>query len=65
MLDDEFVITYVNDHVLNFEKKTSEDVVGKSVDKAGLLLLSVPDIDSVLRECTQGKDILKEIEVEQ
>ena len=30
---------------------------------AGLLILSVPDIDSILRECTQGKDILKEIEV--
>ena len=63
VLDDEFVVTYVNEHVLNFEKKTSEDVIGKSVDSAGLLILSVPDIDSILRECTQGKDILKEIEV--
>ena len=63
VLDDEFVVTYVNEHVLNFEKKTSEDVVGKSVESAGLLLLSVPDIDSILKECTQGKDILKEIEV--
>ena len=63
VLDDDFVITYVNDHVLNFEKKTYEDVAGKSVDKAGLLLLSLPDVDSILRECTQGKDILKEIEV--
>jgi PAS domain S-box-containing protein len=64
VLDDEFVVTYVNEHVLNFEKKTSEDVIGKSVDKAGLLLLSLPDIDSILRECTQGKDILKEIDVD-
>ena len=63
VLDDEFIVTYVNEHVLNFEKKTSEDVIGKSVDKAGLLLLSLPDIDSILKECTQGKDILKEIEV--
>jgi PAS domain S-box-containing protein len=64
VLDDEFVVTYVNDHVLNFEKKTSEDVIGKSVDDAGLLLLSLPDTESVLKECTQGKDILKEIEVD-
>jgi PAS domain-containing protein len=52
VLDDEFVITYVNDHVLNFEKKSSEDVIGRSVDKAQLLLLNLPDIDSILRECT-------------
>ena len=63
VLDDEFVVTYVNEHVLNFEKKTSEDVIGKSVESAGLLILSVPDIDSILTECTHGKDILKEIEV--
>ena len=63
VLDDEFIITYVNDHVLNFEKKASEDVIGKSVDKAGLKLLSLPDSDIILKECTQGKDILKEIEV--
>jgi PAS domain S-box-containing protein len=63
VLDDDYIITYVNDHVLNFEHKTSEEVIGKSVDRAGLLLLSLPDSDSILRECTQGKDILKEIEV--
>jgi len=63
VLDDEYIVTYVNDHVLNFEKKTSEDVVGKSVDRSGFTLLSIPDIDSVLKECTLGKDILKEIEV--
>jgi len=63
VLDDEFVVTYVNENVLNFEKKTSEDFVAKSVDSACFLLLSLPDIDSILKECTQGKDILKEIEV--
>jgi len=63
VLDDEFVITYVNEHVLNFENKTAENSVGKSVDSAGFLLLSDPDIDNILTECTQGKDILKEIEV--
>jgi PAS domain S-box-containing protein len=63
VLDGDFVVTYVNENVLNFEKKTSEDIVGKSVDSAGFLLLSIHDIDRILKECTQGKDILKEIEV--
>ncbi len=64
VLDDEFVVTYVNEKVLNFENKTSEDIVGRSVDTAGFSLLSIPDIDTILKECTQGKDIFKEIEVE-
>jgi PAS domain S-box-containing protein len=63
VFDDEFNVTYVNENVLNFEKKTSEDIVGKSIDSAGFLLLSFPDIVSTLKECTQGKDILKDIEV--
>jgi PAS domain S-box-containing protein len=63
VLDEDFVFTYVNEKVLNFEKKTSEDIIGKSVDSAGFLLLSVPDIGSVLEECTHGNDIFKEIEV--
>jgi len=63
VLDDEFVVTYVNDIVLNFEKKTSEDIIGKSIETAGFLLLSDPALESILRECTQGKDILREIEV--
>jgi PAS domain S-box-containing protein len=64
VLDEEFAVTYVNDHVLNFEKKTSENVVGKYVENAGFRLLSLPDIDTILKECTHGKDILKEIEVD-
>ncbi len=63
VLDDDFVIQYVNERVLDFEKKSSEDIVGKPVERAGLLLLSLPDINRTLQECTQGKDILKEIEV--
>ena len=63
VLDDDFVIQYVNERVLDFEKKSSEDIVGKPVGQAGLLLLSLPDINRTLQECTQGKDILKEIEV--
>ncbi len=63
VLDDDFVIQYINERVLDFEKKSSEDIVGKPVGQAGLLLLSLPDINRTLQECTQGKDILKEIEV--
>ena len=63
VFDDEFNVTYVNENVLNFEQKTSEDIVGRSIDNAGFLLLSIHDIHSILKECTQGKDILKEIEV--
>jgi PAS domain S-box-containing protein len=64
VLDEDLVVTYVNEHVLNFERKTTEDVIGKSISSARFLLLSFPDIDSIIRECTQGKDTLKEIEVD-
>jgi len=64
VLDEDFVITYVNESVLNFEKKTSEDVTGKTIESADFLLLANPEIESILTECTQGKDILKEIEVD-
>jgi len=63
VLDEDLVIHYVNERVLKIEKKSSEDIVGKPVGTAGLLLLSLPDINSILQECNQGKDVLKEIEV--
>lgn len=63
VLDENSVVTYVNEKVLNFEKKISEDIVGKPVDEIGFVLLGVPDIALVLQECTQGKDVHKEIEV--
>src|SRR5665647_2933149 len=63
VLDDEFVVSYINEKVLHFENKASEEIVGKSVDSAGLKLLVIPEIDSILKECTQGKDIFREIEV--
>ena len=63
VLDDEFVVSYVNEKVLHFENRASEEIVGRSVDSAGLKLLLIPEIDSILKECTQGKDIFKEIEV--
>ena len=46
------------------KKRHPKTCVGKSISSAGFLLLSDPDIDSILKECTQGKDILKEIEVD-
>jgi PAS domain S-box-containing protein len=63
VLDEDFVIQYVNERVLDFEEKSTDDIVGKPVAQAGLLLLSLPDINTTLLECTHGKDILKEIEV--
>jgi PAS domain S-box len=64
VLDDEFVVTYVNEKVLTFENKASEDIVGRSFESSGFKLLSIPDMDKILQECTQGKDIVKEIEIE-
>ena len=54
VLDDEFVVSYVNEKVLQFENKTSEEIVGRSVDSAGLKILSIPDINGILKECTAG-----------
>jgi len=63
VLDEDFVIQYVNERVLDFEKKSLDDIVGKPIGQAGLQLLSIPDINKTLQETTQGKDIFKEIEV--
>ena len=63
VLDENSVITYVNEKVLNFEKKQSENIVGKSVDEIGFTLLGVPEIPHILDECTHGKDVHNEIEV--
>ena len=63
ILDEDFVVSYVNEKVLHFEKKSSDDIVGKPIDGANLSLLSIPDISQVLQDCTHGNDILKEIEV--
>ncbi len=63
ILDEDYIITYVNEKVLNFEKKASEDVIGKSIDEAGFVLLSTPNIPVILAECTHGKDVHQEIEV--
>jgi len=35
VLDDEFVVTYVNEKVLTFENKASEDIVGRSYENSG------------------------------
>src|SRR5512136_1141695 len=63
VLDDDFVIQFVNEQVLELEKRSSEDIVGKPVGRAGLQLLSIPDFTRTLEECNHGKDVLKEIEV--
>jgi PAS domain S-box-containing protein len=63
VLDEDFIVTYVNENVLNFEKKQIDDIVGKPVDSIGFVLLSILDIGNILDECILGKDILKEIEI--
>jgi len=63
VLDEDFIISYVNEKVLNFENKTSEDIVGKTIERAALHLLALSDINKVLQDCIHGSDILKEIEV--
>ncbi len=63
ILDENSVITYVNEKVLNFEKKRSEEIIGKSVEEIRFTLLDVPEIAHILHECTQGKDVHKEIDI--
>ena len=63
VLDDDYVIQFVNERVLDLEKRTSEDIVGKPVGGAGLQVLSIPDFTRTLEECNHGKDVLKEIEI--
>gem|GEM_PF-1589714 len=63
VLDDDYVVSYVNENVLNFEQKTNDDIIGKPVNIAKIDLLSFPDINAILRECIAGKDISQELEV--
>jgi PAS domain S-box-containing protein len=63
VLDDDYVITYVNENVLNFEEKTNDEIIGKPVDAVNIHLLSFPDIHTILKECISGKDISKDLDV--
>ena len=63
VLDDDFVVTYVNDNVVNFERKMFDEIVGKPVDKMPVSFLSTPDIESLLKEGISGKEHSRELEV--
>ena len=61
VLDDDAVITYVNENILKFEKKTYDEIVGKTLADAQVSLLSAPDILSVLKEALAGEEHIQEI----
>lgn len=63
VIDNDSIITYVNDNVLNFEKKTAEEIIGKPVDILPLAFFSVPGIHSLITEGISGQEILREFEV--
>lgn len=63
VLDNNSVVTYVNDNVLNFEKKAAEEIIGKPADSTLLSFFSVPDILSLIRESIGGEEITRELEV--
>ena len=61
VLDDDAVITYVNENILKFEKKTYDEIVGKTLADAEVSLLSAPEILPVLKEAFAGKEHIQEI----
>ena len=63
VLDNDSKITYVNDNVLNFEKMTMEEIIGKPSDNVPLVFFSIPDMPALIREAISGKEIIQELEV--
>lgn len=63
VLDNDSNITYVNDNILHFEKKTSDQIIGKRADSVPLAFFSVPDVHAFIREAIGGKEITRELEV--
>jgi PAS domain S-box-containing protein len=63
ILDNDAKITYVNDNVLHFEKKTADDIIGKPVDGESLTFFSIPDIHTLISEGIAGKENIREFEV--
>jgi PAS domain S-box-containing protein len=63
ILDNDAKITYVNDNVLHFEKKTANDIIGKPVDGEALTFFSIPDIHTLISEGIAGKESIREFEV--
>jgi len=63
ILDNNAKITYVNDNVLHFEKKTADEIIGKTVDGESLTFFSIPDIHTLISEGIAGKESTREFEV--
>ena len=63
ILDSDAKITYVNDNVLHFEKKTANDIIGKPIDGESLTFFSIPDIHTLISEGIAGKENIREFEV--
>jgi PAS domain S-box-containing protein len=63
VIDNDLIITYVNDNVLNFEKKTAEEIIGKSANNLPLAFFSVPGIHPLITESIRGQEIIREFEV--
>jgi len=63
VFDNDSKITYVNDNVLHFEKRTIDEIIGKTADTASLSFFSIPDIHSKITEAISGKEISTEVEI--
>ena len=63
VFDNTTTITYVNDNVLNFEKISADDIIGKQVDAVPISFFSVPDIQALIEESINGNEITRELEV--
>jgi PAS domain S-box-containing protein len=63
ILDNNAKITYVNDNVLHFEKKTAEEIIGKEVDSVSLAFFSITDIHTLISEGVAGKESTREFEI--
>jgi PAS domain S-box-containing protein len=63
ILDNDAKITYVNDNVLHFEKKTADEIIGKPVDGESLTFFSIPDLHTLISEGLAGKESTREFEV--
>ena len=63
IFDNDAKITYVNDNILHFEKKTATEIIGKPVDSESLTFFSIPDIHTLISEGIAGKESIREFEV--
>jgi len=63
VIDNNSTITYVNDNVLNFEKISADEIVGKTIDETSISFFSIPDIQRLIRESIGGNESTKELEI--